>query len=56
MSGEGKTAQGRRYREGGVKQISQLLGNVREYREGYKEGVAGGGRGQNPDTDTVRIV
>ena len=35
---------------------SQLLGNVREYGEGYMEGGVGQGRGQNLDTSKVRIV
>ena len=41
MSGEGMVDQGREHWEGGEEKTSPLLGNVREYGEGYKEGRSG---------------
>ena len=44
------------YQKGGMEKISHLVGNVSEYREGYKEVRGGRGRGQNLDSDTVRVI
>ena len=42
-------------REGFGKRF-HFVGNVREYGEGYEEGGVWRARGQNPDTNMVRIV
>ena len=42
--------------KGGTEKISQLVGNVCDYREGYKEVGGGRERGQNLDADTVRFI
>ena len=60
-TGETRVGRGRQcmgadtWREGWEK-MSQLVGNVQEYGEGYKEGGSGRERGKNPDTNTVWIV
>ena len=43
-------------RRAGWGKRSQLVGNLRQYREGYEEGGAGQGRGKKSDNNMVWIV